>query len=230
MEEIIIGLAGALIGFIGSMLLLRFNYKNLFAKTISSERVSWLKDMRELVDNLMSELAKEDKSNVNQYTSKIILRLNPNNDEDLINYLKEIEADPNEANIDDIRHKFSVMFKEEWEKVKYEAKGISKFIKYSKDNRCIMLLHGIGVAITYVSIFVIIGLLIFNCNILDNISNIPNFNNAYSIIKAIKSIYIISVVFVGIKFILQIICWCCDWKNSSKKKADEKDISERKSK
>lgn len=163
MEEIIIGLAGALIGFIGSMLLLGFNYKNLFAKTISSERVSWLKDMRELVDNLISELAKEDKSNVNQYTSKIILRLNPNNDEDLINYLKRIEANPNEANIDDIRHKFSVMFKEEWDKVKCEARGYpNPFSAHSKYNKLYNVRYVLKL-IVLVVLYVILGILIWNC-------------------------------------------------------------------
>ena len=40
-------LAGAVIGFVGSWLLLKYNYKDLFAKTVSSNRMDWINKFRD---------------------------------------------------------------------------------------------------------------------------------------------------------------------------------------
>ena len=47
MSEFISGVIGALIGFLGSFLALRLEYKKLFAKTVSKSRMEWIDNFRE---------------------------------------------------------------------------------------------------------------------------------------------------------------------------------------
>lgn len=51
MEEwkigIISGLVGVFLGFIASLLTLRFSYKQLFAQTVSQNRMDWINNFRE---------------------------------------------------------------------------------------------------------------------------------------------------------------------------------------
>lgn len=47
MNEIVAALIGGVIGFLGSFLVLRFNYKQLFAQTVSSNRMDWINKWRE---------------------------------------------------------------------------------------------------------------------------------------------------------------------------------------
>ena len=47
MSEFISGVIGALIGFLGSFLALRLEYKKLFAETVSKSRMEWIDNFRE---------------------------------------------------------------------------------------------------------------------------------------------------------------------------------------
>lgn len=206
MEGLLSGIVGAIIGFVGSVLALRFSYKNLFAKTVSSERILWLKDMRKFVDELIWYLkSNEDKKDIAKYTSPIILRLNTKKDKDLIKKLKKLEDDPNSEKADDLRADFSQMFKYEWEKVKCEARGFNNYIKYYKGNRWSIFLHYLITTSVYVVIMVFIGILLFNCDILDNLSESSYIDNANSLIYFIKAIFIICNVLIPIVFSVSII-------------------------
>ena len=46
MSEFISGVIGALIGFLGSFLALRLEYKKLFAETVSKSRMKWIDNFR----------------------------------------------------------------------------------------------------------------------------------------------------------------------------------------
>ena len=52
--EILSGLIGAVIGAIGTHLTLRFNYKQLYAQTVSSNRMDWINVWRESVSNFLA--------------------------------------------------------------------------------------------------------------------------------------------------------------------------------
>ncbi len=47
MSEILSAIIGALVGFVSSFLVLRFNYSQLFAQTVSSNRMNWIDNFRE---------------------------------------------------------------------------------------------------------------------------------------------------------------------------------------
>lgn len=47
MSEIISGIIGAAIGFLGSFLTLKLGYKKLFAETVSNRRMEWIDNFRE---------------------------------------------------------------------------------------------------------------------------------------------------------------------------------------
>lgn len=54
MSEAIAGLIGALVGFVASFLTLRFNYKQLFAETVSSNRMEWINVWRENISKFLA--------------------------------------------------------------------------------------------------------------------------------------------------------------------------------
>lgn len=47
MSELFCGVLGAFLGFLASALLLRFHYKQLFAQTVSQNRMDWINHFRE---------------------------------------------------------------------------------------------------------------------------------------------------------------------------------------
>lgn len=51
---VISGLAGAVLGFVASMLVLRFNYRDLFAKTVSANRMEWINVWRENISTFIA--------------------------------------------------------------------------------------------------------------------------------------------------------------------------------
>ncbi|MDR0856562.1 MAG: hypothetical protein LBM78_04045 [Clostridiales bacterium] len=52
---IISGIGGAVLGGVGTWLTLRFNYRELFAKTVSNRRVEWIRLLPENIGVLLSE-------------------------------------------------------------------------------------------------------------------------------------------------------------------------------
>lgn len=136
MEEWIAGLIGAIIGalitFIVSILTLRFNYKQLFAQTVSQSRNQWLNEMRENISIMLAEACKC----MNTYKSReyyiaqnqVLLRMNNREPLHLMltQEIKKLESctvntfRTCEANILAISE---ALLKREWELVKKEAKG-----------------------------------------------------------------------------------------------------------
>ena len=125
-------LVGVLIGFVSSILTLRFNYKQLFAQTVSQSRNLWLNEMRENISIMLAEACKC----MNTYKSKeyyiaqnqVLLRMN--NSEPLhlmltheIKKLEHCTVDTFRICEENILAISEVLLKREWELVKKEAKG-----------------------------------------------------------------------------------------------------------
>lgn len=146
MSEVISGLIGALIGFVSSFLLLRFNYKQLFAQTVSNNRMNWIDNFREEFSVFIGtvkyikyrkyyqsvtedHIIQAEKSRV-----KLLTRLNQNTDvignefnEIFAKKLSEIRLeDENTITDEKIDLLISIsreILEPEWRKVKEEAKG-----------------------------------------------------------------------------------------------------------
>lgn len=150
-EELISGLigavAGALIGFIVSLLTLRFNYHQLFASTVSSNRMEWINVWRENISKFLAcaeilhtkvrtndnekELLEYEKQLL-EARAMIITRLNIKENDHVLMYgaLTQIDYSPSSQNfyaqqttIIELARK---ILKPEWERVKDEAKGKRK--------------------------------------------------------------------------------------------------------
>lgn len=126
----------AFVSYLVSVKTTRYNYKQLFAETVSQSRNKWLNEMREFISTIL-EVAKEEcvsgKAPVasDEYLkarTEILLRLNM---KESLHILLENEIEKldhaNSNNVDDISGKIltisRTILKEEWEKVKAEAKG-----------------------------------------------------------------------------------------------------------
>lgn len=115
----------------------RFNYKELFAKTVSESRNEWLKQMRDYISQMLAEASGCANNHGSAHKSKeyykarneVMLRLNITEVDHLI--LKKHIEDLDECNSDselivirdDIIDISNKILKDEWEKVKSEAKG-----------------------------------------------------------------------------------------------------------
>lgn len=141
MSEIVIALIGALVGAVlgifGTALTLRFNYRQLYAETVSSNRNEWRYQLREFIATMLSEAyecAGLEKSktyylNRNQVLSRLNLK-EPLHKmmEHLIYELDKVYVGIDykehfltlQQNIIDVSQK---LLKLEWETVKKEAKG-----------------------------------------------------------------------------------------------------------
>mgnify|MGYP000165654822 CR=1 FL=1 len=139
----------AIISFVVARQTTRFNYKHLFAETVSQSRNKWLNDMREYVSQLLSNARRIFYKNVtnenvveicNEYDEckfQILMRLNLEEKYHrklhfLILALEDLIGTNQKANVteDDFKlieleiiNTSRSIFKEEWEKVKREAKG-----------------------------------------------------------------------------------------------------------
>ena len=69
--EVLIGLLGAVIGAIGTYLTLRFNYKQLYAQTVSSNRMDWINVWRESISSFLAcaEILQKHHSNTKNNTN-----------------------------------------------------------------------------------------------------------------------------------------------------------------
>lgn len=136
MNEWLAGLIGAIIGsiltFIATILTLRFNYKQLYAQTVSQSRNQWLNEMREYISVMLAEACKY----MTAYKSKeyyvaqnqVLLRMNNREPLHLMltQEIKKLETCTSEtfrACESNILAISELLLKNEWEKVKKEAKG-----------------------------------------------------------------------------------------------------------
>lgn len=125
-------LIGALIGSVGTFFTLRYNYRHLFAETVSQSRNRWLNELRESLSTILFENAtdgnggKNPKFHIAKY--QVLLRLNPKETKhlllmQLINRLEHCQCDEKEAIKQAILTTSESILKEEWMRVKREARG-----------------------------------------------------------------------------------------------------------
>lgn len=153
-EELIAAFVGGLVSYIVCRLTVRFNYHDLYAKTVSSSRNEWINLWRDeisrflaLADILKSDgLIKENNNDKENYLNflkeynisknKIIMRLNLNEKRHQEVYLLLTKIDSiynaNDENYNVTKEcLMSVsrdLLKKEWERVKLEARG-KKYVK-----------------------------------------------------------------------------------------------------
>ena len=148
MENLLAALIGALIGALVSTVVtwftLRFNYRQLFAETVSKNRMDWVNVWRENISIFLScaemlhneafrkqsesDKLFECKKEMLKARAMIITRLNNSEIDHVLMYgaLTQLDYSPNsnfyeqQANIIELAQK---ILKPEWERVKLEAKG-----------------------------------------------------------------------------------------------------------
>ena len=113
---------------------IRYNYKELFAETVSQSRNKWLNEMRAFISSMLAEAKRPSEEPTDNRTTaywkardEILLRLNLNEPLHIMLAKEIYDLDLPSADIDDISNKIieisQQLLKEEWEKVKKEAKG-----------------------------------------------------------------------------------------------------------
>lgn len=113
---------------------IRYNYKELFAETVSQSRNKWLNEMRAFISSMLAEAKRPSEEPTDKRTNaywkarnQIMLRLNLNEPLHIMLAKEIYDLDLPSADIDDISNKIieisQHLLKEEWEKVKKEAKG-----------------------------------------------------------------------------------------------------------
>ena len=151
MSEILSAIIGALVGFVSSFLVLRFNYSQLFAQTVSNNRMDWINVWRENVSKFLAcaeflhkhnsscsaqcknsqicEKCCEYEKEMHQAKSMIVSRLNLTEE---LHVLMKASIDNININDDDqtFRAKSEYVLevarqilKPEWERLKDEARG-----------------------------------------------------------------------------------------------------------
>lgn len=109
----------------------RYNYRHLFAETVSQSRNKWLNEMRDFISTMLAE-AQFPNPKPRTFTKKywkarneIMLRLNLNEPLHLMlkNEILTLDNNNNKKTIENIISISQLLLKEEWEKVKKEAKG-----------------------------------------------------------------------------------------------------------
>ena len=146
MDSALIGLIGGLIGslitLIIGLLTTRFSYNNLFADTVSKSRNNWINIWRDELSNFLAiaDMLRHEtttKKACNEYhiaKNKIIMRLNLNEKRHqevylLINkiaYEEPLGDDDYKVAKEALMAVSRDLLKEEWERVKLEAKGKRK--------------------------------------------------------------------------------------------------------
>lgn len=147
----IIALSGVVlsvgISFIVSLWTRRYNYNQLFAETVSESRNKWLNEMRGFISTMLAEVKnscslgkgkkicknadcqfKSADTRTKEYwkaRNEIMLRLNLNEPLHLMlkNEILTLDNNNNKKTIENIISISQLLLKEEWEKVKKEAKG-----------------------------------------------------------------------------------------------------------
>ena len=134
------GVVGAAITLVCSLLTLRYSYSQLYAQTVSSNRMDWINVWRENISKFLATaeiLHKENKlSNAHEYEKEmlearamIITRLNTSEEDHLLMYAALMNLDyTSDDNVFEekrliITELARKILKFEWERVKKEAKG-----------------------------------------------------------------------------------------------------------
>ena len=147
----IIALSGAILSIVISLIISlwtrRYNYNQLFAETVSESRNKWLNEMRAFISTMLAEVKnhcslgkgkeicknadcqfKSANTRTNEYwkaRNEIMLRLNLNEPLHLMlkNEILQLDNGKDDKTIEKIILISQSLLKEEWEKVKKEAKG-----------------------------------------------------------------------------------------------------------
>ena len=136
------GIIAAVVSMITSNITTRFSYKQLFAETVSKSRNKWLNEMRDFISTMLTEVQKhcsnknaQDKDSSSAHhertsdywkaRNEIMLRLNLNEPLHLMlkNEILNLDNNSDEKTIENIIAISQTLLKEEWEKVKKEARG-----------------------------------------------------------------------------------------------------------
>ena len=136
------GIIAAVVSMITSNITTRFSYKQLFAETVSQSRNKWLNEMRGFIATMLAEVQKppsienaqdndsssahhERTSDYWKARNEIMLRLNLNEPLHLMlkNEILNLDNNSDEKTIENIIAISQTLLKEEWEKVKKEARG-----------------------------------------------------------------------------------------------------------
>ena len=129
------GIAGALVSFLG----VRFNYRDLYAKTVSNNRMDWINNFREEVGLIVACLKckKQDETyiyNAEKARAKLLTRLNQDTGRagneyngvmtEVLNNINFTQNFPNHNDVADVLIDLSRKILEpEWQRVKDEAGG-----------------------------------------------------------------------------------------------------------
>lgn len=152
-ENIASAIIGAIVGFIASALTLRFSYKQLFAQTVSQNRMDWINNFREELSivvgtakylNYIHQQNKYSDIDGNTYQPseqvlsaekarvKLLTRLNTNSTKEGNEYndvfaeminMLEFTGNDNLSLIKKIEETAKLILEPEWKRVKKEAKG-----------------------------------------------------------------------------------------------------------
>lgn len=121
-----------IISFVVSYMARRYNYHHLFAETVSQSRNGWLNEMRGYISEMLAQADKSQTSYkpIEYYRARhqVVLRLNLTESLHLmlfqqIKILDNCTINNYAITRDNIIEISQAIFKEEWDKVKLEAKG-----------------------------------------------------------------------------------------------------------
>lgn len=145
-ESLLYGFFGAVLGGIISFLTLRFNYKELYARTVSSNRMAWINKFREEVAIIAATMKcgvnriNEDKNmskivyDAEKARARLLTRINMNINKNGNEYNKVLSDILNDIDFSDTTHETQQridilldisrkILETEWKRVKNEAGG-----------------------------------------------------------------------------------------------------------
>lgn len=134
MNEVIAALIAAAISLLVNAVVHIRKASQFFSNTVSTERMAWIREMRDLSAKMLSICERYDPAQLpgEQYDAflnarnGILIRLNPvdtnyPHDQKLQQLLVEPDFTKIKANVPEIRYQLGTILKTEWEKVKVEA-------------------------------------------------------------------------------------------------------------
>ena len=138
-SEFVSAIIGAIIGALTSLLVLRFNYHDLYARSISESRMNWIDNFREELSIIVAALKTGENNvlNAEKARAKLLTRLNLDTAKlgneynkvfaDLLNSIKfggqNAEQEETADRLIEIARK---ILEFEWQRVKKEAEGKQK--------------------------------------------------------------------------------------------------------
>lgn len=148
-NEILSGVLGAILGAMISFLTLRYNYRDLYARNISANRMEWINNFREEVSIIIATLKREKSKHANKSydegyifeaekaRAKLLTRLNGDTSKSGNEFNKAMTDILNQLNFEDpcINSEIQIralivlsrkILEPEWKRVKDEAGGNGK--------------------------------------------------------------------------------------------------------